>query len=316
MKIAATTRGQRGQGTVELALGALVFVTILMAGIQFAEIGFLSLKVQEASNFALWTTTAKRVHFTNNFPDGADALADLLGSGGTSAETLTQNRFQDFHPDPGGGNSLTMVMTRARQMQVDCNPRAAAVRFVINNAARNAVGSVFPVDRGGASCQARARLRNIRVPENLAQHTESGGFFSEANSRFQGLLTVCSLGRPEGGQCAGRYPILLGEWALHGNGEGARIDFDQVADNRVYYEATEEVYGRLGGGGGGGAAFANRFAGGVPGGIGFHMSYIPAMDGSMQGRFAAHGMPASFNTSGVPTGTALRGPCFFGLSGC
>ena len=52
----------RGQATVELALGLLIFVTVLIFGIHFAEMGFLSLKVTEASASAIWDATAYQTH--------------------------------------------------------------------------------------------------------------------------------------------------------------------------------------------------------------------------------------------------------------
>jgi hypothetical protein len=55
-------REERGQGTVELAIGLLVFVTVLIFGIHFAELSFLSLKTTEAASYAIWDSTGRRVH--------------------------------------------------------------------------------------------------------------------------------------------------------------------------------------------------------------------------------------------------------------
>ncbi len=308
----------RGQGTVELALCSLLFVTILLAGIQFAEVGFLSLKVQEASNFALWTTTAKRVHFTNDMSESNDALGDVLGDSVGSAASVTQARFRDFNANPGGDGTITQTLVRGSALNVSCQ-RAPAVNFAVNAQPRGLIETIYAVDEGGAKCRASASLKSIRNPNSFAQQAE-GGFFDEANNRFEGLFTVCALGRANGGDCPGAYPILLGEWALTGNAEGARIDFDQRTDNTVYFDATREVYARMGGGAGGAAEYANRFAGGTPGPLGFHMSYVPY--DSLQSRPAAHGMRGEFNTSGVPDGrdgtdlTPMRSGCFLGVPGC
>src|SRR5207249_4993558 len=51
-----------GQAAAEAAIGMLVFVTVLMFGLHFAEVGYLTVKIQEAANGALWDTTAKKMH--------------------------------------------------------------------------------------------------------------------------------------------------------------------------------------------------------------------------------------------------------------
>ena len=52
----------RGQGTVEIALGSLLVVTVLMFGIHFGEVLFMSIKVQEAANSAQWDATSMKLH--------------------------------------------------------------------------------------------------------------------------------------------------------------------------------------------------------------------------------------------------------------
>ncbi len=51
---------RRGQATVELALGLLLLVPVVMLGWAFAESGFLSMKVTEAADSALWDSSADR----------------------------------------------------------------------------------------------------------------------------------------------------------------------------------------------------------------------------------------------------------------
>ena len=90
----------RGQSTVEMALGLMVFVTVLVFGMHFAEVGFLSIKVQEASAGALWDTTARRMH---TLPKDFAPLQTAMDQAGAQA----QQRYQDFdgrtsrEQDPG-----------------------------------------------------------------------------------------------------------------------------------------------------------------------------------------------------------------------
>lgn len=310
-------RTQRGQGTVELALATLVFVTILLAGIQFAEMGFLSLKVQEASNFALWTTTTRRVHFVGNLPDSDQALTQTVNQVPDTAE----NRYRDFHADRGGNGSITQVLIRGSRMELDCNREDRDVRFRLDDppgiiTPRDLLRPIYATEAGGVSCNARASLDSIRNPQRFAQRGDRGGFFTQTNNKLTGLMTVCSLGTSRDGTCPGRYPILLGDWALLGNPEGAALPFDQRMANRVYYDAAETIYQRIGGGGGNAAVFANHFAGGTPpgGNFDFHMSYIPFPN--HQNRPSGHGFPSEFHTSGVERGTAPREGCWFGIGGC
>ncbi len=77
---------QRGQGTVEMALGVLLFVTVFIFGIHFAEVGYLSLKVQEASTSALWDTTSAKMHeLPGNFADLQNAIG---AAGGHATERI------------------------------------------------------------------------------------------------------------------------------------------------------------------------------------------------------------------------------------
>ena len=57
-----------GQATVELALGLLVFVTVLLFGIHFAEVGWLSLKVQEAGAWAMWEAAGANMRWPGPSP--------------------------------------------------------------------------------------------------------------------------------------------------------------------------------------------------------------------------------------------------------
>ena len=81
---------QRGQSAVELALASLIFVTVLIFGIHFSEVGYLSLKVQEAANAALWDVTAMKMHniFSPEWTDYQNSVS--------TDQTNTTTRYQKY----------------------------------------------------------------------------------------------------------------------------------------------------------------------------------------------------------------------------
>ena len=66
--------GPRGQGVVELALSALLMVTVLIVGIYLCEVAFLNLKVQEAANAAMWESTGRSTSDFSNAMAGGRAI--------------------------------------------------------------------------------------------------------------------------------------------------------------------------------------------------------------------------------------------------
>lgn len=313
-----SARARRGQGTVELALGTLLFVTILLAGIQFAEIGFLSLKVQEAANFAVWHATTKRVHKAGDPSYSGQVLGGVLSEAGERATS----RYQDFQAHDSGGNgvSTTQVLIKGSALNVTCAP-ASGLIFEIDDAGgwkmpATILDPLYSINAGGISCRATASLSSLRNPDKFAQRDGKGGFFTELNNKMSDALTVCSTGRASGGNCAGTYPILLGDWGLLGMAEGARIEHNQENDNRVYFGVTRSAYEAVGGEGSGGAVqFANTFAGGTPGAIGFNMSFHPWKEGK-QTRPQHPNIGDQFHTDGVEPTQQGRENCFLGMSGC
>src|SRR5687767_9594565 len=88
----------RGQGTLELAIAALLFVTVLVGGLWLAEASYLSLKVQEAGAAATWDTTGRQVHDFSEWetPSTLDRGFEDTLAGPASSEKLTQTRYEDF----------------------------------------------------------------------------------------------------------------------------------------------------------------------------------------------------------------------------
>ena len=113
----------RGQSTVELALSLLIFVTVAMLGIHFAEVGYLPIKVHEAAVSPLWDSTALRVH---RWRDTEKSIGDFTPFPliAPAVESNANGRFHDFDgrtSTPGEGDtSVTQVFTRIDDMLVRC----------------------------------------------------------------------------------------------------------------------------------------------------------------------------------------------------
>jgi hypothetical protein len=250
------SRSRRGQALVETALGSLVFVTILLFGIYFAEVGALTLKVQEAANFALWEATGHRMHdaaagvFQRN---NAEALASAEASG----------RYADFDGRAGrdsGAMTFQLALARATRIQVDCEPNRPAgsnidilgTRPLDADPGSTALRQAMNVQSDGISCTASTRLR----AERLGQFMEPE-FFKISHRRATDQFTVCAAGRASNGRCVRRFFMLLDDWGLSTVAEGRECPLSTnsgaVCTNRDYYLWAERVYRENGGAGNAGS---------------------------------------------------------------
>src|SRR5262249_27624927 len=91
----------RGQAVVETSLFMLVFITILVFAIHFAEIGWMTVKTQEPANSALWDATSRQMH------DTSSANWDLY----KQAITFAQGNANALY----AGKRYTGVRTRQQQ---------------------------------------------------------------------------------------------------------------------------------------------------------------------------------------------------------
>ncbi|MFY0582594.1 hypothetical protein ACN28S_57375 [Cystobacter fuscus] len=106
--MAKRAAARRGQALVETALGTMVFVTILVFGIYFAEVGALTLKVQEAANFALWEATG---HVQHDPREGEFQRRGAVAQ----AEAEANRRYRDFDGRSSqGGGAMTVQLAIAR----------------------------------------------------------------------------------------------------------------------------------------------------------------------------------------------------------
>ncbi len=245
----------RGQATVELALGALVFVTVLLLAIAFAEVGFLSTKVHEAATTALWDTTARPMH---RHPNGYEPRREAVARAGPDATELYRN-FDGRASAPPSGRR-TLALATGRDLRVECT----FDRLLDTSRARR---PPFPGGEGGMRCQASARAEFSGLPPGFAE--DERGFFRRP-LLDRAALPLCAQGRPQNGSCGGSsYALLLDTWALTGERESGLCSMEpQRCRNRPYRALVEDLYDhyeRRAGSRGQAEGFAREVVGAAPG---------------------------------------------------
>ncbi|ATB31965.1 hypothetical protein [Melittangium boletus] len=231
-------RQPRGQGTVELVLGLLVFVTVLIFGIHFAEIGYLTLKVHESATSALWDTTSAKMH---TLPGKFNALEQLISS--NKPGQLATDRYKDFdgRTSKQGGKAPEQVFTSADGLTVTCE-RAQDIVFKPQSPSKNAIYTrVYKQDVGGMTCNATAELSPSKRLIRTFLDQGPGAFFSVPHYAV-GAIPVCAMGRSRNGQCAGGFGILLDDWGLAGREESRNCVLLQNCANKAYFDSTKIVY--------------------------------------------------------------------------
>ncbi len=197
----------RGQAMVELALGSIVVITVLIFAIHFAEIGYLSLKVTEASHSALLDATGHKLH---KWPDN-DGPA---GSAASTAALKATERYRDFDSrrSSGPGATTTQAFTRATGMSVTCTtgggPDWGPGLFT---------GEAYS-DNGGISCRSEADVAGVGIPTDFLEDADNG-FFKRRHYEPT-PIHVCGIGRASGGGCPASLTSMLDDWGLSGSDEG------------------------------------------------------------------------------------------------
>jgi hypothetical protein len=224
-------RHARGQGTVELGLGALIIVTVLLFGIHFSEVLFISLKVQEAATAAQWEATARKVH---SLPGDFS----MAGSAVFQAGVDTQARYQDFdgRSSAQGASTFTQVFTNASNMKVSCALNPQQRPFPNKLPAR--LADVYK-DSGEVTCTGSADIRAMRLPIAFLEGTD--GFFKEKHLH-RDSYHACAFGSAFGATCASAPPVILDDWGLSGPDESSECTLLEGCDNTNYKESVRKVY--------------------------------------------------------------------------
>ena len=343
-----------GQATLELALGMIVFVTVLLFGIHFAEVGYLSLKIHEAAVSPLWDSTALRVHRMRPNPS-------KIGDFSTFSSIPTQvmgdanARYSDFdgrRSTASARTSIDQVFTRVDGLQVRCQqetrvqfdlergplplmhaPQSGDFSDVPPQPAGDPKQSILEgvyENKGGVSCSAEAHLETLpRLPARFLEG--ANGFFTQQHGKRLNMK-ACSLGRATGGKCQGSYGILLGDFAFADTDVSGQCPLQPekpdvpCGENTPYYYAAMKVYDNDGRAAGRAAsAFAEFFVGYSPiAEKGFFMSYRGEEDGYIENDTPAGEIMDTIHrprgTGGVEhKPTPLRrdsNTCFLGLKKC
>ncbi|MFE8604667.1 TadE/TadG family type IV pilus assembly protein [Archangium violaceum] len=234
VRLRGTRASQRGQGTTELALGLLLFVTVLVFGIHFAEVGYLSLKVQEAATSALWDTTSAKTH---ELPRDFSKLTQLISE--DKPGKLATGRYADFdgRASQRGRSRVVQVFTSAEGLEVTCR-EVGSISFPTSRS----TGNVYQ-DVGGMSCTSRAVLSPVAKFTRSFLDRGRGAFFDVPHYTV-GSIPVCGLGRVKGGTCSGGFGILLDDWGLSSREEAreCRVLDGSSCANEAYFQSAQRVY--------------------------------------------------------------------------
>ncbi len=270
-----------------MTLGVIVFVTILLFGIFFSEIGFLTQKVQEAENFAVWDATGRRMHDI----EGGDwqVYRKQKKSGAIPfAEAEAQQRYGDFDGRTGQNRSgqTFMAITRATRIDVECDSNLGAEKVLgtdprdADSAGEKELLSAMPsaTGRAGIRCRASSRMFGAQMPSAFL---DKGSFFK--TKHWKGTpIPICGIGRAKGGDCAGRLTVLLDDWGLqtradsrecHLNIDSSSPTCGNVGGNQSYYNWANRIYTKFGGTGGAGSALVGSVKGSSPNETQFFMSF-------------------------------------------
>lgn len=230
---------RRGQATVELAIGMMLFVLLLVGGIHFGEMGMLAVKATEASSAALWDATGRLPHAYSR--DGFPLYHSTVAS--RTVERIGP-QYEDFDGREAGlGRSPSLVFTRASELEVHCEIAGSSVFTPMDLGTVN--GVYFEQDaQYGVRCTttATASILPGRTPQEF--HTDTGWLTGPLLKDTE--VQFCGVGRAWGGACNDGTPILIGEWALMNptSDEAGSCDVYEGADceNPGYYAAVQAYY--------------------------------------------------------------------------
>lgn len=218
----------RGQATVELALGATLLVTIIMLGLYLTEVSFLSLKVQEASNAALWDATGRPAHDFRN-PNSGTATGNPYDGILTATPGAIERRYRDFDAWRNAPAGTRRLFAQAGGLDVSCEQAPAtgggAIAYNVPPVTQRSDGQLVPGatnaqlrewyrPRGGTVCTSSATVAAFDLPTQFLDDADDG--FFAARFRGEQPIRLCGAGRAVSGSCSAGYGILLGDWGLDG----------------------------------------------------------------------------------------------------
>jgi len=225
---------ERAQATVEAALGIFVFVTVLVFGIHFAELGHITLKIQEAVNAAMWDSTSQQMHDVTAHTWSQYTTAIMF------AESETNTRYRDFDALRTSGSTTSLVFTRATDSRTACRPLSARDRLQPSNPMQYATAT-YPNGEIGITCEGSANFSAFRIPSTFLD-----GNMSRAPHLRRVSYPACAIGRPRAGGCPGALSMLLDDWGYVGQNEARECalawEGETTCSNQGYYDQVNAVY--------------------------------------------------------------------------
>lgn len=228
--------GARGQATVELGLSMLAFITVLVFGIHFAEVGYLSMRAQQASAYALYEVTGERAHEKGSDLSRASTVAGL-------ATIHARDRWLDFQPnvdDSAHAASITHVFTEIRGMTVRCTNEQSLSYDTSVPLGGLLAPNPFDGSRGGVKCMSSATIA-LAPGFPTGFHDGEWNLDSPHYAGSRTSYTVCGTPRATGGQC-GQFGVLVGDFSLQGPAESRSVDL-QNGGNDAYYDLVHSAMG-------------------------------------------------------------------------
>lgn len=207
MSNGAVNRALRGQASIELALGLVVFITVVAFGIHFAEVSYLATRVATATHAALLRATGERAHVK-----GSDSR--LYGTVAGRVTSEHKKYWNDFNPTMGEGAApVSHVMTKIEKS----NDNLVRCTNVEELRSELVLGMTTPYDRrqrGGIGCAGEAEISVL--PVFPKQFLDNNWGLKTANYSGPTNFRVCATPRSRRGGRCGQIPILVGDYSLQG----------------------------------------------------------------------------------------------------
>ncbi|WP_224243551.1 hypothetical protein [Hyalangium gracile] len=310
------TAALRGQATVELALGLLVFVTVLVFGLHFAETGYVMLEVTEANASALWHASSAKMH---RLPGDFSPLEQLIAQDSPGRETTA--RYQDFdgRTSKQGEAQARLVFTQASGLRVTCDAGPQRMEHRPHFKPVKRTGEVFK-DVGTMRCRAQATVRVLDAFPQSFLDSGPGALFQERHLNPL-TMTVCGVNRAQGTSCERGFSLLLDDWGLATDDELNECEVLEGREcrNPAYFQSVRLVYKQHLPPMGAARMLAERTVGGTPGNFDpstFYMSFRVFQERGPGGdKDPNNWMTTPGKGSPTPeydSAYGLRGTCFLG----
>lgn len=214
---------RRGQAITEASLAILVFITVLVFGIHFAEVTVTQMKVTEAAQAAVWDSTAGEMHA---MPLIFGTFSTVNGNV-TTAQSSATARYADWE-----GRQFASPSASPRGIFSRAVPGSMQVRCQMNVGLGHRAGSgllrlfELPIygDNGGMGCGAEASIDmfgTARVQSGLNDMNFFAKSAGAAKASRTGSVNYaagyrsCAVGRSGAGNvCRGNFNMMIDDWGL------------------------------------------------------------------------------------------------------